>query len=439
MANYPGDSGSAAQKTIASALTTAVSASSGGWNSSQDVNCTAASLTISLPTPTIADFGKAITLRNIGANPFTVALIGGTLNSAVGLVMNPGSVWTFEAQTLTTANVSATNAAQPVVAEVGTAILSSSISILAGNVSIATAIALTGLTFIAQETATYIVSLNLHGNQTSATQNLTGLLVDTLTPSVAISGSETLVSVPGSIGEYSGSNTFSFSAVAGRTYQARAFNTSGVPTSAIISNANGRSTLTWQKVGGPPQTTVGANPGDNKIGMQAADHAGWILLDGRLKTTLTATQQAAATFLGIGANLPNPPAGATLAKGTVGAIIGSASITQANLPNINLTGGSHSHGVNDSGHSHSSGSLFPSYNYQNFIAAAGGGATGSSFTANSGAGGGAYNGSMGGNTAASGTGVSIAASGALTIPLGGSGAAYTPLALGGNLFLYLGA
>jgi hypothetical protein len=117
MPNFPGDSGSAAQKTIAAALTTAVSASSSGWNSSQDVNCTAANLTISLPTPTIADFGKIITLRNIGINPFTVALTGGTLNSAVGLTMNPGSVWTFEAQTLTTANVSATNATQTAVEE----------------------------------------------------------------------------------------------------------------------------------------------------------------------------------------------------------------------------------------------------------------------------------------------------------------------------------
>jgi hypothetical protein len=119
MPNSPGDSGSAAQKTIASALTTAVSASSGGWNSSQDVNCTAPNLTISLPTPTIADFGKAITLRNVGANPFTVALTGGILNSAVGLTVNQGSVWTIEAQTLTTANVSATNAAQNAVEEYG--------------------------------------------------------------------------------------------------------------------------------------------------------------------------------------------------------------------------------------------------------------------------------------------------------------------------------
>jgi hypothetical protein len=133
MPNFPGDSGSAAQKTIASALTTAVSASSGGWNSSQDVNCTALNLTISLPTPTIADFGKAITLRNVGANPFAVALTGGTLNSAVGLTVNPGSVWTIEAQTLTTANVSATNAAQAVVAEYLEAIASSNSTNLVGG------------------------------------------------------------------------------------------------------------------------------------------------------------------------------------------------------------------------------------------------------------------------------------------------------------------
>ncbi len=41
------------------------------------------------------------------------------------------------------------------------------------------------------------------------------------------------------------------------------------------------------------------NAGDVKYGFQTADHNGWILLDGRAKSGLTASQQAAATALGI--------------------------------------------------------------------------------------------------------------------------------------------
>jgi hypothetical protein len=294
-------SGGSGGRSSVAALVSAVNATTAGWGSTQDINATATGLTFSLPAVGVGDIAptlKTLLLQNIGVNPVTLALTSGVLNSAVGLVMLPRSVWTIEAQTLTTANVSATNASQPVVSDVGTAVLSSSVSILAGNNSTATAIVLTGLTFTAQETATYIVSLSLHGNQTSATQNLTGVLVDTVTPAVAITGSETLISVPGSIGEYSGSNTFSFSAVAGRTYQARAFNTSGVATAAVISNTNGRSTLTWQKAGGaiPVSGTPTAPQGFALVNISnpsvvapvaitSANAVGSTLLGGNLTTT----------------------------------------------------------------------------------------------------------------------------------------------------------
>lgn len=89
-----------------------------------------------------------------------------------------------------------------------------------------------------------------------------------------------------------------------------------------------------------------ANTGDAKSGFQATDHDGWILLNGRLKTALTSTQQAKATVLGIGSNLPNAT-GRALIQGTLFAEIGSSAITQANLPVVDLTttaaGGAHSH------------------------------------------------------------------------------------------------
>lgn len=94
--------------------------------------------------------------------------------------------------------------------------------------------------------------------------------------------------------------------------------------------------------------------GDVKFGMQPADHDGWILLDGRLKSSLTPPQQATATTLGIGSNLPNMAdrniVGASGTK-TLGSTGGSATvaIAQDQLPNVTLTTST------DGGHTHNAG------------------------------------------------------------------------------------
>ncbi|WP_284651415.1 hypothetical protein [Flavobacterium terrisoli] len=91
--------------------------------------------------------------------------------------------------------------------------------------------------------------------------------------------------------------------------------------------------------------------GDVKHGFQTADHNGWILLNGRAKSTLTASQQAAATALGIGTNLPNISdksiVGVSGTK-TLNTTGGSATVTlaQNQLPNVTLstsTDGAHTH------------------------------------------------------------------------------------------------
>jgi len=99
----------------------------------------------------------------------------------------------------------------------------------------------------------------------------------------------------------------------------------------------------------PTFDKLGVTAGDIKQGLQAADHGGWVLLDGRLKTALIATQQTAATTLGIGANLPNALGRVLKKKASALLTTGgsnTATIAQANLPNINLTAasaGDHSH------------------------------------------------------------------------------------------------
>lgn len=96
-----------------------------------------------------------------------------------------------------------------------------------------------------------------------------------------------------------------------------------------------------------------ANYGDVKTGFQTADHNGWVKLDGRLKSSLTASQQTQATNLGFAANLPNATDAYLVQKaGTLGSVTGSntKTIVSANLPNVALSGttvesGSHDHTI----------------------------------------------------------------------------------------------
>ena len=77
--------------------------------------------------------------------------------------------------------------------------------------------------------------------------------------------------------------------------------------------------------------------GDVKTGIQTGDHNGWVKLDGRLKSTLTASQQTQATVLGIGTNLPDATNAVLMqSSGTLGTVTGSmsATIAQNQLPNI---------------------------------------------------------------------------------------------------------
>lgn len=112
-----------------------------------------------------------------------------------------------------------------------------------------------------------------------------------------------------------------------------------------------------------PLYTQTNNIGDVKYGYQSSDHNGWVKLDGRAKNTLTESQQALATALGIGSNLPN------LSDKTIVGVSGTkvlnstggnstTTISQNQLPNVTLTTST------DGAHTHNSGnaaaSLFSS-------------------------------------------------------------------------------
>jgi hypothetical protein len=203
------------------------------------------------------------------------------------------------------------------------------------------------------------------------------------------------------------------------TYKIKAWASTG--TYAATSENNGRTGVSWKKISGnapvtgPSQITYG----DVKTGFQAADHNGWIKLDGRLKSSLTSTQQAQATALGIGTNLPNATNSFLVQNGTtIGSVTSSNSktISQANLPNINFPTATTSY---NGDHSHSFTRPNGDQNYNNGSGNTWwGGSWGSSVTTST----------NGGHTHT------------VTVSSGGSGTALdiTPQSLSVNTFIYLG-
>ncbi len=104
----------------------------------------------------------------------------------------------------------------------------------------------------------------------------------------------------------------------------------------------------WERL--EPNTT---QLGEVKFSFATADHDGWYLLNGRTKSSLSATAQIGATSVGYGANLPNATDRFLKTVDTAESIAiesgsNSFTISQAQLPNVNFIGSTSS----DGGHTH---------------------------------------------------------------------------------------
>jgi hypothetical protein len=118
------------------------------------------------------------------------------------------------------------------------------------------------------------------------------------------------------------------------TYRLRAWASFG--SYRVMTNSDGRTGVTWQKISGNSPMTV-INFGDIKTGFQSGDHSGWIKLDGRALSTLSITQRSQASALGISSSLPDATNAVLMqSSGTLGTVAGSMSMTlaQNQLPNI---------------------------------------------------------------------------------------------------------
>jgi hypothetical protein len=111
----------------------------------------------------------------------------------------------------------------------------------------------------------------------------------------------------------------------------------------LVSNGAG-SAPNWVNV---PNMTYG----DIKMGIQSADHGGWVKLDGRAKSTLSTDQQTRATALSIGTALPNANNAFLIQNGTaLGSLSGSntKTINQNQLPNVQIGIPNHNHTATES-------------------------------------------------------------------------------------------
>lgn len=121
------------------------------------------------------------------------------------------------------------------------------------------------------------------------------------------------------------------------TYRLRAWASLG--SYSVMTNSDGRTGVTWQKISGNSPMTV-INFGDIKTGIQSGDHSGWIKLDGRALSTLSTTQRSQASALGISTSLPDATDAVLVqSSGSLGSVTGSMSRTlaQNQLPNITPT------------------------------------------------------------------------------------------------------
>ena len=271
------------------------------------------------------------------ANPATGLLVYNTGNNAglaAGYYFWNGGTW---------ATIATAGGSGSVAAEFGSQFIGS-------NVLINTVAPIDVLSFTLPSAGTWEVISVVRVQYSSAGYAAEFALYD---PSGNIVPNSEILPAYGQIGS-TGTGAITITTSGAATYKLKAW-ASGAPTYPynVTTDGNGRTGVTWKKISGNAPMTV-INYGDIKTGIQTGDHNGWIKLDGRAKSTLSSSQQAQATALGIGANLPDATnAFLVQNSSTLGSVSGSntKTISQANLPNINFptattsSNGDHSHWI----------------------------------------------------------------------------------------------
>jgi len=242
---------------------------------------------------------------------------GNNAGLSAGYYFWNGAVW---------ATIATAGGSGSVAAEYGTEVLTTS-------VAISSAVPVDVLSFTLPSAGTWEIIYFLRAQGTAGFAGEFGLYDPT---GVLVPNSEILAAY----GENAstGTGVVRINTTGSATYKLKAWASTG--NYGVISEYNGKTGVTWKKISGNAPMSV-INYGDVKTGFQSADHNGWVKLNGRAKSTLSATQQAQATALGIGTNLPNADNAFLVQNGsTLGTVAGSNSVTlaQNQLPNVTYTG-----------------------------------------------------------------------------------------------------
>jgi hypothetical protein len=107
---------------VVQVVNSATSTTVNGWGYTVQATLTTTGQTLTLPAIALTDITKSITIQNAGTFAFTLAIASGTITSAIGLIINPGSTFVVKAVSTTSAIVVSPTVAQNVPAENGTTV-----------------------------------------------------------------------------------------------------------------------------------------------------------------------------------------------------------------------------------------------------------------------------------------------------------------------------
>ncbi len=338
--------GGAALDTI-QVINSAVSATVSIWGSTIPCTFTTSGQTLTLPTIATSDIGKEITVQNAGITSFALAIATGVITSAIGIEILPASTFVIKAVDTNTAVVTSTNAAQGVLAAFGSAVLDNQ------TFTTNTFVNSTNGIFAIPSAGTWRLRYDISTEGTGANTNSHVRVVDSLgvlqlgterSRGAAVTTNQVLTGevIVTTVGE--------------TTYTLQGRN-GGSGTMSVVNTGNGNSTISWEKLSGfaSLSSVVSALQGALQIIDRTSDLGDWILLNGRLKSTLTPSQQAVATALGYGTNIPDMRGRLPIGAGGTAAVAyqglgGTNNILQNQLPNVTLGGstsdpGGHTHTV----------------------------------------------------------------------------------------------
>ncbi|MFK5973210.1 MAG: hypothetical protein QM485_08005 [Flavobacteriaceae bacterium] len=349
---------------LTTAQTTILGNTSGTNTGDQDISVigtNATAITVLESEQTTQNSAITLNTSKIGLTTAQITILGNTSGTNTGdqdisvIGTNATAITALESEQTTQNSAIALNTAKVGITTAQATIISNTSGTNTGNQDI-TGIATnaTSITTLESEQSTQNSAITLNiakvGITTAQASEITANTTKAGLPSmsnaqiVVANGSSQAIAVT-MTGDITISNTGATS-LADDSVTTSKIGTSGIADANKVMETDGSGDPVWVA-----KTNFNSNElGDIKQGIQAADHNGWIVLNGRAISSLTAAQQTNAGVLGLSGSLPNASNTYLSQNGAaLGSVSGSNSktINQANLPNVNFTGSTNSTSTGD--------------------------------------------------------------------------------------------